>query len=157
MGRVAMWTDEQRRTYRREGTGFPSNLTDPEWLVLGPLIPDTAPVGRPRRTDTRSAMSAISLRLEIVRRNPNAVGFEVIKKRWIVERTFSWLGRNRRLAQDFENLAATLPAFVTLAAIQFGFRRLARSSTFGSGSHPPHVSEAPDRMKPTTGVESLNS
>ena len=75
---------------------------------------------------TFEAAGANSLRLEIVRRNPNAVGFEVIKRRWIVERTFSWFGRNRRLAKDFENLAATLLAFVTLAAIQFGIRRLAR-------------------------------
>ena len=75
---------------------------------------------------TFEAAGASSLRLEIVRRNPNAVGFEVIKRRWIVERTFSWFGRNRRLAKDFENLAATLLAFVTLAAIQFGIRRLAR-------------------------------
>ena len=75
---------------------------------------------------TYEAAAANSLRLEIVRRNPNAVGFEVIKKRWVVERTFSWFGRNRRLAKDFENLAATLLAFVTLAAIQFGVRRLAR-------------------------------
>ena len=75
---------------------------------------------------TFEAVSANSLRLEIVRRNPNAVGFEVIKRRWIVERTFSWFGRNRRLAKDVENLAATLLAFVTLAAIQFGIRRLAR-------------------------------
>jgi transposase len=66
------------------------------------------------------------LRLEIVKRNPNAVGFEVVKQRWVVERTFSWFGRNRRIAKDFENLAATLLAFVTLAAIQFGIRRLAR-------------------------------
>ena len=66
------------------------------------------------------------LRLEVVRRNPNAVGFEVIKRRWVVERTFSWFGRNRRLAKDYEILAATLVHFVTLAAIQFGIRRLAR-------------------------------
>lgn len=66
------------------------------------------------------------LRLEIVKRNPKAVGFEVIKRRWVVERTFSWFGRNRRLTKDFENLADTLLAFVTLAAIQFGIRRLAR-------------------------------
>jgi len=66
------------------------------------------------------------LRLEIVQRNPRAEGFEVIKRRWVVERTFSWFGRNRRLAKDFENLADTLLAFVTLAAIQFGVRRLAR-------------------------------
>ena len=66
------------------------------------------------------------LRLEVVRRNPHAVGFEVIKRRWVVERTFSWFGRNRRLAKDYENLAATVLSFVTIATIQFGIRRLAR-------------------------------
>ncbi len=70
----------------------------------------------------------------MVRRNPNAVGFEVIGRRWVVERTSSWLGRNRRLAMDFENLASTLLASVTLAAIQVGIRRLARWQAFGSGS-----------------------
>ncbi len=75
---------------------------------------------------TYEAAGANGLRLEVVSRNPNAVGFEVIKRRWVVERTFSWLSRNRRLAKDFENLASTLLAFVTLAAIQFGIRRLAR-------------------------------
>lgn len=73
-----------------------------------------------------AAAANYPLRLEIVRRNPHAVGFEVIKRRWVVERTFSWFGRNRRLAKDYENLANTLLAFVTLAAIQFGIRRLAR-------------------------------
>lgn len=53
-----MWTDEHRKTYRRTGTGFPSNLTDPEWGVLEPLIPDATPGGRPRKTDMRSAMNA---------------------------------------------------------------------------------------------------
>src|SRR5271166_1514923 len=42
-----------------------------------------------------------------------------------VERTFSWFGRNRRLAKDYENLADTLATFVTLAATQLGIRRLA--------------------------------
>ena len=51
---------------------------------------------------TYEAAAENSLRLEIVRRNPAAIGFEVIKKRWVVERTFSWFGRNRRLAKDFE-------------------------------------------------------
>jgi transposase len=73
-----------------------------------------------------AAAANYPLRLEIVRRSPDAVGFEVIKRRWVVERTFSWFGRNRRLAKDYENLANTLLAFVTLAAIQFGIRRLAR-------------------------------
>ena len=50
----------------------------------------------------------------------------MIKRRWVVERTFSWFGRNRRLAKDYEILAATVLSFVTLATIQFAIRRLAR-------------------------------
>src|ERR671915_326120 len=42
------------------------------------------------------------LRLEIVARDPATRGFAVLPRRWVVERTFAWLGRNRRLAQDFE-------------------------------------------------------
>ncbi len=67
------------------------------------------------------------LRVEIVKRSDDMKGFVVLPRRWVVERTFSWFGRNRRLAKDYENLADTLSAFVTLAAIQFGVRRLARA------------------------------
>ena len=66
------------------------------------------------------------LRLEIVKRTDDLKCFVVLPRRWVVERTFSWFGRNRRLAKDYENLAETLAAFVTLAAIQFAIRRLAR-------------------------------
>jgi transposase len=51
----------------------------------------------------------------------------VLPRRSVVERTFSWFGRNRRLAKDFENLATTLETFVRLAAIQLAVRRLARA------------------------------
>ena len=64
-------------------------------------------------------------RLEIVRRDPGTKGFEVLPKRWIVERTLSWLRRNRRLARDFEHLVRTAEAFVTLAMIKIMLRRLA--------------------------------
>ncbi len=82
-----MWTAEHRNRCRRESGGFPSNLSNAEWAVLEPLIPAARPGGRPRKTDMRSAMNAILylcgqlIRLEIVRRNPAATGFEVIKKR----------------------------------------------------------------------------
>lgn len=66
------------------------------------------------------------LRVEIVKRSDDVKGFVVLPRRWVVERTFSWFGRNRRLAKDYENLAKTLTAFVSLAAIQLGIRRLAR-------------------------------
>jgi putative transposase len=67
------------------------------------------------------------LRLEIVKRSDDMKGFVVLPRRWVVERTFSWFGRNRRLNKDFENLADTLAAFVTLASIQIAIRRLARA------------------------------
>jgi transposase len=54
-------------------------------------------------------------------------GFKVRPKRWIVERTFAWLGRCRRLAKDFENLARIAIAFVWLASIRFMLRRLTRA------------------------------
>lgn len=66
------------------------------------------------------------LRVEIVKRSDDVKGFAVLPRRWVVERTFSWFGRNRRLAKDYENLAETLAAFVALASIQLGIRRLAR-------------------------------
>jgi transposase len=49
------------------------------------------------------------LRMEIVKRSDNIKRFVVLPRRWVVERTFSWFGRNRRLAKDFENLAVTDP------------------------------------------------
>ena len=67
------------------------------------------------------------LRLEIVKRSDDIKGFVVLPRRWVVERTFSWLERTRRLAKYFENLAETLATFVTLASIQLTLRRLARA------------------------------
>ncbi len=68
--------------------------------------------------------------IEIVERSPAAVGFEVLPKRWIVERTFAWLSRFRRLARDFERYARTVAAFIHLAMIRIMLKRLvARSSS----------------------------
>jgi transposase len=67
------------------------------------------------------------LRMEIVKRTDDMKGFVVLPRRWVVERTFSWFGRNRRLAKDFENLAETLAAFVAIACSQIALRRLARA------------------------------
>ena len=60
---------------------------------------------------------------EIVKRSDTAVGFEVIPRRWVVERTFAWLGRCRRLAKDFENLTKTARAFLILASIRLMMRK----------------------------------
>lgn len=64
--------------------------------------------------------------LEIVRRSDTAKGFEVLPRRWVVERTLAWLNRNRRLAKDFETAIATAEAWLYLASVQLLVRRLAR-------------------------------
>jgi transposase len=66
-------------------------------------------------------------RLEIGQRG-EGTGFVPLRKRWIVERTFAWLGRCRRLAKDFENLAVNALAFLCLGMIRLMLRRLARDS-----------------------------
>jgi len=67
------------------------------------------------------------LRLQIVKREPGARGFAVLPKRWLVERTFAWLGRNRRLAKDFDATLASAATMLHLASIQLLLRRLARA------------------------------
>jgi putative transposase len=52
-------------------------------------------------------------------------GFRVIPRRWVVERTFSWLGRQRRLSEDYERLASTEEAFIYLVGIRLLIARLA--------------------------------
>ncbi|MGC2222875.1 MAG: transposase [Methylocella sp.] len=75
-----------------------------------------------------------SLHHKIVRRSDGMKGFVPLLRRWVVERTFSWFGRDRHLAKNWENLATTLQAFVALASIQIAIRRLVLWLSFESGS-----------------------
>jgi transposase len=63
-------------------------------------------------------------KIEIVKRSDVAKGFVVLPKRWVVERTLTWISRNRRLARDFERYATTVVAFIRLAMIRIMLRRL---------------------------------
>jgi transposase len=65
-----------------------------------------------------------NLETEIVKRSDTTVGFEIIPRRWVVERTFAWLGRCRRLAKDLENRTRTARAFLLLASIRLMSRKL---------------------------------
>lgn len=64
--------------------------------------------------------------IEIIKRSDTAKGFEVLPRRWVVERTFAWLGRSRRLAKDWEKSIASAEAWVFVANIRLLTRRLAR-------------------------------
>jgi len=54
-------------------------------------------------------------------------GFEVLPRRWVVERTFAWLSHNRRLSKDYERLCATGEAFIYVAMTRLMVRRLAHA------------------------------
>jgi putative transposase len=68
---------------------------------------------------------SIEWRLEIVRRPDGAQGFVLLPRRWVAERTFSWLGRWRRLSRDYEHLSSSSECMVRLASIGRMLRRLA--------------------------------
>ena len=64
--------------------------------------------------------------VKIIKRSDCAKGFEILPRRWVVERTFAWLGRCRRLVKDFEKTIASAEAWITIAHIRLVTRRLAR-------------------------------
>jgi putative transposase len=65
--------------------------------------------------------------IEIVTRTERAGTFKPEPKRWVIERTFAWLGRNRRLAKDFEATIASAEAWFLIAHVNLLTRRLARA------------------------------
>jgi transposase len=71
--------------------------------------------------------NATTIAVEIVRRLPDQVGFQVLPRRWVVERFLAWINRNRRLAKDFEGTIASANAFLYAACVMLLTRRIARS------------------------------
>lgn len=76
--------------------------------------------------DHQRVTDATTILVEIVRKLPGQVGFAVLPRRWVVERFFAWINRNRRLAKDFEATIASARAFLYAASIMLLVRRLAR-------------------------------
>lgn len=69
---------------------------------------------------------ASPIKVEIVRKPRGQVGFAVHARRWVVERFFAWINRNRRLAKDFEATIASAETFLYAGSITLLIRRLAR-------------------------------
>lgn len=113
----------------------PANIQDRDGLALvvskirrrfpwlGHLFAD----GGYRGANAACAAAQERLRLEIVKRPPDLCGFAVLPRRWVIERTFAWLGRNRRLAKDVERRPEASTAMAVVAIIQLLIRRLAIS------------------------------
>jgi putative transposase len=73
-------------------------------------------------------------RLEIVSRPKEAKGFVLLAKRWVVERTFAWQGRSRRLSKDYERRLDSSETMIRMSAIQLMLKRLAPNP-----AHPPFM------------------
>jgi transposase len=70
------------------------------------------------------AEEELKLKLEIVKRNDDVKGFEVLPWRWIVERTLAWINRNRRMSKDFERFPETTEAWIYLSMFSLMSKRL---------------------------------
>ncbi len=70
--------------------------------------------------------NATSIAIEIVRKKAEQIGFAVHPRRWVIERFFAWINRNRRLAKDFEATIKSATAYLYAASVMLLTRRLAR-------------------------------
>jgi putative transposase len=107
-----LWTDQGYKAnfvnWVRDGLGWTVDVVQPPYRPRG----DTAQASRDLLGDE-----------EFERRFPK--GFKVLKWRWIVERTFAWLGKNRRLSKDYELRPDTTQTWIYLAMSRLMLRRLA--------------------------------
>ena len=90
------------------------------------LFADGGYQGEQFQSGLKKAIATVNV--EIVKRSDQAKGFVVLPKRWVVERTFAWLGRCRRLAKDWECRNAKALAFLKLASIRLMIRRLCKEN-----------------------------
>jgi putative transposase len=89
---------------------------------------DTAYSGEKLITWVAGLRTENPVELEIVPRKKRQQGFEVLPWRWIVERTFGWLGRYRRMSKEYDTLPATTEAFIRIAMIKLMLGRLTKRS-----------------------------
>ena len=118
---------------------YPSDLTPDQWRRLQPWLPAPKTQGRPRFPRLQHLWAdagyagprlgdwvreTTDWTLAIVRRDEPGAGFQVLPRRWVVERTFAWLGRYRRLSKDYEGLPETSETWIRIAMTDRMLHRL---------------------------------
>ena len=106
-----------------------ARLLLPQILGLFPRLTRIWADGTYRGTLIDRAFALGSFIIDVVTRDPSHKGFQVIKHRWVVELTFAWLGRYRRLSKDYEYLLESSESMIYLAMIRLMVARLAGTST----------------------------
>jgi transposase len=107
----------------RDGAPLVLKSLRKRWPWLRHVFADGGYAG-PKLTDALRDLGKWTV--EIIKRSDTAKGFELLPRRWVVERTFAWLGRCRRLAKDWEKTIASAEAWTWIAHIRLLTRRLAR-------------------------------
>lgn len=97
--------------------------------VSRPLFPFIKHVWADGGYNQEQMTEATNILVEIVRKQPDQIGFVVLPRRWVVERFFAWINRNRRLAKDFEAKITSAATFLCAASAMLLICRLARSSS----------------------------
>ncbi len=96
--------------------------------ISRPLLPFIKHVWADGGYNHERVTTATNIIVEIVKKPPDQVGFAVLPRRWVVERFFAWICRNRRLAKDFEATINSAATFLYAASVMLLVRRLARQS-----------------------------
>ena len=110
----------------RDGAALVLDQIDQPLASLEHLWADGGYAGEKLRAWIRQRFGPRELRLQIVKRSDDASGFEVLPRRWVVERTFGWLHNFRRLSKDYEYLTDSSESFILIAASKILISRLAR-------------------------------
>ena len=118
-GRALMRQTHPASVQDRDGAGPLLRASRARWPFLARAFADAGYAG-PR------VANASRIAIEIVRKQAGQIGFAVHPRRWVVERFFAWIGRNRRLARDFEATVASAEAFLYAASAMILLRRLGR-------------------------------
>jgi putative transposase len=113
---------------------LPANIQDRDggWFLLAAahrVYPSIAKVwldGAYAGEFVRRARDELGVDAEVVKKPPDTHTFQVIPRRWVVERTFGWFNRERRLSKDYERLPATTAAFIDITMVRLMARRLSR-------------------------------
>ena len=130
----------------RDGAGPLLPASRPSWPFVEVAFADAGYQG-PR------VAAASPIRVEIVRKPEGQVGFTVHAKRWVVERFFAWINRNRRLAKNVEATIASAQAFLYAASAVLLFQRLGRREpdsrrTLRSDAPLPRADQGNGRCRP---------
>ena len=103
----------------RDGGKLPLKLSRGRYPFVTRVFADGGYAGRL----VTWASDKTHITLEIIRRGARAKGFEVLPRRWVVERTFAWIFKNRRLVRDYEQLTEVAETLITIAASATLIRR----------------------------------